>query len=203
MQEVIINIMNNFGYIGISLLIFLENVFPPIPSEVILTFGGFMTTYSHINIVGVIIASTIGSVLGAIVLYYIGRILNEERLEKLINSKVGKVLHFKMSDIKSAEKWFNSKGITTVFFCRFIPVVRSLISIPAGISKMRLTPFIIYTTLGSLIWNSVLAILGKLSGDHWENIVTYVSNYSKVGVIVLSIVFIIFVIYFMIKKKKN
>lgn len=203
MQEVIINIMNNFGYIGISLLIFLENVFPPIPSEVILTFGGFMTTYSHINIVGVIIASTIGSVLGAIVLYYIGRILNEERLEKLINSKVGKVLHFKMSDIKSAEKWFNSKGITTVFFCRFIPVVRSLISIPAGISKMRLTPFIIYTTLGSLIWNSVLAILGKLAGSHWENIVTYVSNYSKVGVIVLSIVFIIFVIYFMIKKKKN
>ena len=95
MQEMIIEIMNNFGYLGVFLLIAIENVFPPIPSEVILLFGGFMTTFSDMNIVGVIIASTLGSILGAIVLYYIGKILNKERLKKIITSKPGKILRLK------------------------------------------------------------------------------------------------------------
>src|SRR5690625_4911697 len=99
MQEMIIEIMNNFGYLGVFLLIAIENVFPPIPSEVILLFGGFMTTFSDMNIVGVIIASTLGSILGAIVLYYIGKILNKERLKKIITSKPGKILRLKPEDI--------------------------------------------------------------------------------------------------------
>src|SRR5690606_25841970 len=119
-----------------------ENIFPPIPSEVILTFGGFMTTFSNISLIGIIISSTIGSVLGAIILYVLGRILSTDRLESLIDSKFGKMLHLKREDIKRSEKWFSKYGNRAVFFCRFIPIVRSLISIPAGISKMKWNTFI-------------------------------------------------------------
>ena len=99
MENFVIEIMNNFGYLGIGLLILIENIFPPIPSELILTFGGFMTTNSNITIIGVIFASTIGSLLGAIVLYYIGKILNKERLIKIVKSKYGKLLRIKPKDI--------------------------------------------------------------------------------------------------------
>ena len=160
MQEIIINLMNQFGYIGIFLLIAIENIFPPIPSEVILTFGGYMTTYSNLNVPLVILSATLGSLLGAIVLYAIGKILNKERLMKIVSGKVGKILRLKKEDIESADKWFDTKGEKCVFFCRFIPIVRSLISIPAGMSEMNIPKFLIYTTIGSLIWNSVLVVVG-------------------------------------------
>ena len=144
MQEIIINLMNQFGYIGIFLLIAIENIFPPIPSEVILTFGGYMTTYSNLNVPLVILSATLGSLLGAIVLYAIGKILNKERLMKIVSGKVGKILHLKKEDIESADKWFDTKGEKCVFFCRFIPIVRSLISIPAGMSEMNIPKFLIF-----------------------------------------------------------
>ena len=156
MEEFVISIMNQFGYFGIFFLIFIENIFPPIPSEVVLLFGGFMTTYSKLNLFGMIIFSTLGSTVGAIVLYYIGKILNKERLKKIVSGKIGKVLRLKASDIEKADKWFDTKGNKTVFFCRFIPVVRSLISIPAGMSEMIMSKFLLYTITGSLIWNTVL-----------------------------------------------
>lgn len=170
MQEMIIEIMNNFGYLGVFLLIAIENVFPPIPSEVILLFGGFMTTFSDMNIVGVIIASTLGSILGAIILYYIGKILNKERLKKIITSKPGKILRLKPEDIDKADNWFDTKGNKTVFFCRFVPIIRSLISIPAGMSEMPMKKFLIYTTAGSLIWNAALTIAGSIVGENWTSI---------------------------------
>ena len=134
MQEFIIQIIENWGYLGVGLLIAIENIFPPIPSEVILAFGWFMTTKTALNVVGVIIAATLGSTIGAIVLYLIGKILNKERLEKIVSGKIGKVLRLKKEDIEKADKWFDTKGQKTVFICRFIPIVRSLISIPAGMS---------------------------------------------------------------------
>ena len=146
MEEMILSIMNQFGYIGVLLLIAIENVFPPIPSEVILLFGGFMTTYTELNVIGMIIFSTLGSLIGAIVLYYIGKILNKERLKKIVSGKVGKILRLKNEDIEKADHWFDTKGNKTVFFCRFIPIVRSLISIPAGMSEMPMLKFLIYTT---------------------------------------------------------
>lgn len=115
MKELIILIMNEFGYIGIMILIFIENIFPPIPSEVILTFGGFMTTYSNMNVVGVILSSTLGSLIGAIVLYKIGKVLTYERIDRFINSKLNRVLRFKKNDIENSEKWFKRRGKTTVF----------------------------------------------------------------------------------------
>ena len=203
MQDLIIEIMNNFGYIGVFLLITIENVFPPIPSEVILLFGGFMTTYTSMNVIGVIIASTLGSVLGAIILYYIGKILNKERLKKIITSKPGKLLRLKPEDIDKADKWFDTKGNKTVFFCRFIPVIRSLISIPAGMSEMPMKKFLIYTTLGSLIWNAALTIAGSIVGENWTSILEIMDNYSHIIVILLAIIFVIAIIIFYSKRRKS
>ena len=203
MQELIISIMNEFGYLGIFLLIAIENIFPPIPSEVILLFGGFMTTYSDLNIVNVIIFSTLGSLLGAIVLYYIGKILNKERLKKIVSGKVGKILRLKTKDIDKADEWFDTKGNKTVFFCRFIPIVRSLISIPAGMSEMPMGKFLIYTIAGSLIWNTVLTVLGSSFGENWESILGIFDRYSHIVVILLVIIFIIFVSVFYSKRMKK
>lgn len=201
MQTIIINVMNQFGYFGIMFLIAIENIFPPIPSEVILTFGGFITTKSNLSIIGVIIASTIGSIIGAIALYYIGKILNKDRLKKIVSGKIGKILFLKPKDIDKADKWFDEKGNKTVFFCRFIPVVRSLISIPAGMSEMPLKKFLTYTILGSLIWNSVLVIIGSLVGENWGKIVDIISIYSKFVLIILIIITFIIILLFIRKKR--
>lgn len=203
MQEFIIQIMNQFGYFGIFFLIALENIFPPIPSEVILLFGGFMTTYTKLNLFGVVIASTLGSLLGAIALYFVGKILNKERLKKIVNGKIGKVLRLKASDIDKADHWFDTKGNKTVFFCRFIPIVRSLISIPAGMSEMPMGKFLLYTTTGTLIWNTVLSLLGNKVGENWEDILLIFENYSHIAAIVLVIIFLVGVYYFYHKKLKK
>ena len=202
MQEMIIKIMNNFGYLGVFLLIAIENVFPPIPSEVILLFGGFMTTFSDLNIVGVIISSTLGSVLGAIILYYIGKILNKERLKKIITSKPGKILRLKPEDIDKADEWFDTKGNKTVFFCRFVPIIRSLISIPAGMSEMPMKKFLIYTAAGSLIWNAALTIAGSIVGENWTSILDIMDKYSHIILVLLIIIFVIAVVLFYKKRKK-
>lgn len=116
MQDWVIQIVNQYGYFGIAILIAVENIFPPIPSEVILTFGGFLTTTTNIKIWGVVLSATIGSVLGAIVLYCVGRWLNPQRLEHWLDGKLGQALHLKKEDVRRAEKWFKSKGAYTVFF---------------------------------------------------------------------------------------
>lgn len=202
MRELIILIMNEFGYIGIMLLIAIENIFPPIPSEVILTFGGFMTNYSDVNVIGVIISSTIGSLIGAIILYKIGKILTYERIDRFLNSRINKVLRFKKKDIEKSEKWFNTSGKSTVFFCRFIPIVRSLISIPAGMTKMKFSTFIIFSFFGSLIWNIVLVLLGKLTGESWSSLLSNINRFSNIVMYVFFGVVILFILYKKIIKKK-
>lgn len=205
MENLVIEIMNNYGYLGIGLLILIENLFPPIPSELILTFGGFMTINSNMTILGVIITSTIGSLLGAVALYYIGKILNKERLIKIVKSKYGKLLRIKPKDIEAADKWFDTKGNKTVFFCRFVPVVRSLISIPAGMSEMPMLKFIIYTVFGSLIWNTVLVCVGAFAGNKKDIILGVIDKVSYLVLFAIAIVCVIFVYKFYkqrLKRKK-
>lgn len=201
MQAWIIEIMNQFGYLGIFLLIAIENIFPPIPSEVILLFGGFMATYTNMHIVGIIIASTLGSLVGAYALYFIGKIFNKERLKKIVRGKIGKVLRLKEKDIDMADEWFDKKGNKTVFFCRFIPIVRSLISIPAGMSEMPLGKFTLYTVVGSLIWNTVLSIAGQTVGANWESILAIFEQYSHIAAIVLVILGVGAIVWFYSKKR--
>ena len=203
MQEFIISLMGQFGYFGVFFLIALENVFPPIPSEVILLFGGFMTTYTSLNIALMVVAATLGSLLGAIVLYYIGKILNKERLKKIVSGKVGKVLRLKEKDIDMADHWFDTRGNKTVFFCRFIPIVRSLISIPAGMSEMPMAKFLLYTTVGSAIWNTVLIVIGNRVGENWESILGVFDQYSHIVLILLILIFVLFIVWFYTKKQKK
>lgn len=203
MQSTIIALINKYGYFGIFSLIAIENIFPPIPSEVILTFGGFMTTYSKMNIFLVVVSATLGSILGAIILYYIGNILNKERLKKIVNSKIGKVLCLKEEDIEKADRWFDSKGNKTVFFCRFIPIVRSLISIPAGMSEMPFIKFIVYTLCGSFIWNFILVFLGSKVGSNFGKIVNIIHKYSYITLTFLLILVIVGIVLLIKRGKKE
>lgn len=150
MEQWITQFMEQYGYWGIGLLIFLENIFPPIPSEIILTFGGFMTTQSGLGYTGVLVTSTIGSVVGAIVLYGIGAWIGERNLYRIVD-KYGKILRLKTKDLDKTIQWFEKYGYWTVFFCRFVPLLRSLISIPAGLTRMNIPLFILFTTVGTII----------------------------------------------------
>lgn len=188
MQNLIISLVDQFGYWGIMFLIAVENIFPPIPSEVILTFGGFLTTYTSLRVWGVIYFSTLGSLLGAVVLYGVGKIFSKERLMKIVSGKLGKMLRLKAEDIEKAENWFGRKGYKTVFICRCIPIVRSLISIPAGMSGMPLGKFFSYTTAGTLIWNTVLVTAGSLVGENWAKAAAWMDTYSHITLIALSII---------------
>lgn len=201
LQDIIIHIMEQYGYIGIFLLIMIENIFPPIPSEVILLFGGFMTIKSSLRVIGVIISATLGSLVGAIILYYIGKIFDKEKLIKIVSGKIGKILCLKASDIIKADEWFNKKGLKTVFFCRFIPIVRSLISIPAGMAKINMLTFLSYTFIGSLIWNTVLVLIGHYVGSKWTKILTIFDTYSTITLVILIFMFIMGVLVFYRKKK--
>lgn len=201
MQEIIIKIMSEYGRIGVFLLIFIENVFPPIPSEVILTFAGFMTTMSELTIFKAIVFSTLGSVAGAILLYLVGRLVNKDRIERWLDGKLGRILKFKRSDVEKAVSWFDKKGNLTVLFCRCIPVVRSLISIPAGMAKMHFLPFILLTTVGSVVWNVILVLLGHFAGNSWEKIAGLISRFSDVVLVILIIAVVVLVIRHFKKKK--
>lgn len=203
MEEIIIQMINQFGYIGIIVLIALENIFPPIPSEVILTFGGFLTTYTKLNIWGVIFAATIGSVIGAVVLYFAGRLLNRERLLKFIEGKPGKWLHFKREDVELTLDWFSKKGTKAVFFCRCIPILRSLISIPAGMSGMAMGPFMAMTVAGTIVWNVVLVHLGAFAGASWGIITKYMDTYKNWTILVLAALVMAGAVIFLKKRRKK
>lgn len=203
MNELMLDIMSKYGYLGVFFLIFIENLFPPIPSEVILLFGGFLTTYAGLNVPFVILASTLGSLLGAIVLYALGNKLKYDTIVGLFSGKTGKVLGLKGTDLHKTNEWFRKRGPAAVFFCRFVPVIRSLISIPAGITGMRKRTFLILTTLGSAIWNTVLIMLGRFAGEGWNKYDSYFSTYSKVFIIIGGIAGLIFIIYRKVSAKKN
>ncbi|EMX5392779.1 DedA family protein [Listeria innocua] len=187
METWITSIMADFGYIGIFLLIMIENLFPPIPSEIILTFGGFMTTVSSLNVVMVIIVATLGSVVGAILLYKVASYFGKERLTHIV-LKYGRVLRLKESDIERAESLFLKYGSWAVFLCRMIPLIRSLISIPAGMTKMKMSRFLILTTAGSLLWNTVLIGLGALLGESWGEIVVFMDSFSTVIYSIIAVI---------------
>jgi membrane protein DedA with SNARE-associated domain len=202
MESLIINFMEHFGYFGTFLMILLENVFPPIPSEVILTFGGFMTTNTSMTVIGVVTSATAGSVAGAVVLYGIGRLFNVNKLEKII-SRFGHILRIKVSDIDKANSWFTRYGYKAIFLCRMIPLIRSLISVPAGMANMKFNFFIIYTTAGTLIWNIILVSAGAVLGESWEKILGFMDVYSNITYAILGLVLVIFGVLWFYKRKPN
>ena len=170
MRELVLELMGEYGNLAVFLLILVENLFPPIPSEVILTFGGVMTVCTDMTPVGVILFSTAGSLAGAVILYSVGRFLPDEVFRKLLCGQIGHLLHFRLEDVDLAKGWFRERGRSAVFLCRLIPIVRSLISIPAGIARMQFVPFLVFTAAGSLLWNTVLVYAGRIAGDSWEKV---------------------------------
>lgn len=191
MEEAFFGFISQFGYIAVSALIFLENIFPPIPSELILPLSGFLVTKTSMTLPLVIVAATVGSVVGAYILYGIGRLLSQERLEGFFDTKPMRMLGFHSDDVAKAIDWFDRKGQITVLICRCIPVVRSLISIPAGTAKMNMALFAVYTLVGSLVWNTILCTLGFWAGDAWEQITAqaeWFSSVVKIGIIVVAVI---------------
>ncbi len=207
MQEFIIEIMNDWGYIGIGLLILIENLFPPIPSEIILSLGGFMTTQTAMTVPLVILFATIGAVVGAFALYAIGRLVNKDVIAGWLDGKVGKILGFKPQDVEKANAWFEKRGNITVLVCRCIPIVRSLISIPAGMTKMKIFPFVAYTVIGTTVWNTILVTAGHFLGEAWHKVADVVDKFGNVVLVVLVIAVVAFAIWHFTKmykdKKKN
>lgn len=186
-SEWVLTIMNELGLIGVTLMMFLENVFPPIPSELIMPAAGFAAAMGQMNILLVIIAGTLGSVLGALPLYYLGTIFDEQRLYRLAQ-KYGKYVLVKPDDITNAQAWFNKYGKSVIFFGRMIPAIRSLISIPAGMARMPLLPFLTLTALGSAIWTTLLAYAGYALGANYAQVEQYIAPVSKVVVVVVLVI---------------
>lgn len=202
MDEIILETVNNYGYIGLCFIILLENIFPILPGVVIILLGGYFSTITNISVIGVIISSTVGSLLGAIILYYLGKILNKERLKKIVKSKYLKFLGIKPNDVEKADIWFDTKGNVSVFYGRFIPVIRSVVSIPAGMSGMTFFEFIIYTVGGCFLSNGFLATLGYYASDKKETIINIINNVSSI-ITILIFAIIIYYIYKLYKNKRR
>lgn len=177
-SEWVLIIMEQLGLLGVTLMMFLENVFPPIPSELIMPAAGFAAAMGKMNLILVIVAGTLGSVLGALPLYYLGTIFDEKRLLKL-TEKYGKYVLVRPSDVTNAQAWFNKYGKAVIFFGRMIPAIRSLISIPAGMNRMPMIPFLVLTTIGSAIWTTILAYAGYALGANYEEVETFIAPISK------------------------
>ena len=167
------------GYGAILLAMFLENLIPPIPSELIMPLGGFYVSQGQLDFFPVVLAGLIGTVIGAMPWYGIGRLVNEERLEKWLE-KNGRWIGINPQELARSRKWFNRYGVSLVFWGRLIPGIRTLISVPAGVELMPITPFLIWTTAGSLIWTLFLTITGFILGDNYGNIEKWMSPFSSI-----------------------
>jgi len=198
MLDWITNTMNSMGYFGIVLMMFLENVFPPIPSELIMPLAGFTATQGKLGFPGVVIAGTVGSVLGALPLYYLGKIVGEERL-KAWADKYGQWLTVSSEDIEKSKKWFDKHGAKAVLMGRLVPGVRSLISIPAGMSEMNLPIFLLYSAIGTGVWAAVLTYVGYLLGENYAKVDKYL---GPVAYVVLGAIVIAFIVR-VVKRKKQ
>ena len=181
------------GYAAILLAMFLENLIPPIPSELIMPLGGFYVYQGQLDFFPVILAGLIGTVIGAFPWYGIGRLVNEERLEKWLENH-GRWLGINPQDLARSRKWFNRYGVSLVFWGRLVPGIRTLISVPAGVELMPITPFLVWTTAGSLIWTFFLTITGFYLGDSYVNIEKWISPFSsvfkKIIILIIAVAFI-------------
>ncbi|THA25264.1 DedA family protein [Streptomyces sp. RKND-216] len=180
------SLVDTLGGPGAGLAIALENLFPPLPSEVILPLTGFAAAQGVLSLPLAIFWTTLGSVVGAAALYWIGALLGRDRVRRIW----ARMPLVKASDLTRTEEWFEKHGTKAVFFGRMVPIFRSLISVPAGVERMPLLVFLGLTTLGSAIWNTVLILAGYLLGDQWHLVEQYAGILSKVvlGLVLLAVV---------------
>jgi membrane protein DedA with SNARE-associated domain len=192
------DVIEQLGALGVALLVILENVFPPIPSEIVLPFAGFVAQRGDGSVSVMILAATVGAVIGALVLYAIAALIGQVRLAAFIE-RFGRWFGVKPTDLARAEAWFDRHAVAAVLLGRCVPLIRSVVSIPAGFRRMRLVPFIVYTAMGSAVWNTALVGAGAVLGNQWDKVEPYVAvlQYVVIAVIVL------FVVRFALKKLRN
>lgn len=179
-------IMETLGYPGIALIMLAENLFPPIPSELVMPLAGFLIVGGTFSFPGAIAAGTLGSVAGAIVLYYVGQLAGEPLVRPFIRN-YGKWFLLSEADLDKSLAVFSKHGDIMVFTGRVIPLIRSLISLPAGMNRMPFGRFLLLTTLGSAIWTSLLTVAGYILGRNWTRVVAFISDYQKVVLAVLAL----------------
>lgn len=184
MIDWITNIIDALGYTGIALLMCLENVFPPIPSEVIMPLSGFVVTQGKLKLPWIILAGVVGSVMGTLPWYSLGKMLGVQKLRALVN-RHGKWFGLSGKDVASAHDWFHQRGSIAVGIGRLVPGIRTYISIPAGISRMQLLAYLIYSSLGTVVWLSFLAYAGFVLGDNYERVRDYLAPISRIALGVL------------------
>ena len=182
------------AYIVIGLAMFLENLIPPIPSEIIMPLGGFFVYKGDLNFYILIIAGLIGTVAGALPWYFLGSLLNEKKLSNFIDRN-GKFLGISLKDLDKSRLWFDKYGALLVFWGRLIPGIRTLISVPAGVELMPINKFLIWTSLGSLIWVIFLTSAGYFFGENYEMIGLYIDNFK----VILKPIFVILIIFLFIR----
>lgn len=182
----IISLMEAIGAPGVGLGVFLENIFPPIPSEVILPLAGFTSSQGSMNVIAAFIWATVGSMVGAYVLYYLGAAIGADRLRKIAD----RMWLVKVSDVDGALAWFDKYGKISILLGRVIPGIRSLISIPAGIDRMNPLTFGFYTLIGSSVWNALLIYCGWVLGENWHMVEGVIDQYSKVVYALVALVLV-------------
>ena len=200
------DVINQFGYFGVALLVVIENVFPPIPSEIVLPFAGFVAqqsasavnatadaAQSDTTVVGMMIAATVGSVVGALILYFVSAAIGPERLRGFVE-RFGKWFGVKSSDLVRAEEWFDRRSVVAVLVGRCVPLIRSIVSIPAGFRRMKLTSFVVLTAIGSAVWNIALIGAGALLGDQWERVGEYVGVFQWLVIAAVLVLLVRFVV---------
>jgi membrane protein DedA with SNARE-associated domain len=183
------------GEVGVGLLTFVETVFPPIPSEIILSLGGYLAERGRLNVVLVVVAATVGSLLGALVLYGLGALFGEERAKRWLT----RLPLVEASDYENAAAWFHRHGLGVVFFGRFVPIVRSLVSLPAGAQRMPLVPFAVLTAAGSAIWNTALVGAGYALGTQYERVEQYLGYLDYVIYAAIAVI----VGWFVVRKRRQ
>ncbi|KRO46811.1 MAG: hypothetical protein ABR56_01300 [Acidimicrobium sp. BACL27 MAG-120823-bin4] len=208
------DVINQFGYFGVALLVVIENVFPPIPSEIVLPFAGFVAqqgasavnatagaAQSDTTVIGMMIAATVGSVVGALILYFVSAAIGPERLRGFVE-RFGKWFGVKSADLVRAEEWFDRRSNAAVLVGRCVPLIRSIVSIPAGFRRMKLTSFVVLTAIGSAVWNIALIGAGALLGDQWERVGEYVGVFQWL-VIAAVLVFLVRFVASRLKKRRR
>lgn len=178
------DVIEQLGYLGVALLVVLENVFPPIPSEIVLPFAGFVAQQGSDSVVLMILAATVGSVIGALIMYWIAAVIGDERLHAFTR-RFGKWVQIREADLTRAEEWFDRHAMSAVLVGRCVPLIRSVVSIPAGFRRMKLIPYIAYTFLGSLVWNIALVGAGAVLGENWERVEPVVATFQWIVIVVI------------------
>ena len=194
---------STIAYLTIFFAMFLENIIPPIPSEIIMPLGGFFVYQQKLNFYILVFWGLLGTIAGSLPWYYLGRLVNEKRLSNFLDKK-GKYLGISSNDLSKSKRWFDKYGVSLVFWGRLIPGIRTLISVPAGIELMPLRKFLIWTIFGSLIWVVLLTYAGYLFGENYPIIETYIDQIKYVVKPILTLIFFYFLIRILVRFfKKN